>query len=115
LAIYTPDIEGKYTFKANVFNHENKKSISVESSNLTEEYDLKINEELLKNIADSTKGIFLFSDEFSIDKIIEIIKKETKPIVSKYISLYTSPVAYFVVLFLLLLEWIIRRIKGSMW
>jgi uncharacterized membrane protein len=111
-ATYIPEIEGKYTFRANISNLEDQKIISVENKILNEEFDLKINENLLRQIAVSTGGLFFFSDEFSIDEIIKTVKKKEIPVVSKQIQIYLSPGIYFLILFMLILEWTLRRIKG---
>ena len=112
LATYIPEIEGEYTFRASVSNLEDKKTISVENKLSNEEFNLKIKDDFLKEIANSTGGLFFFSDKFSIDEIIKIVKKKEVPIVSKQIHVYLSPVIYFVILFMLILEWTLRRIKG---
>lgn len=118
---FTPSTTGKYEIKAQIKTtgalkgsmiSEDKRSVIVMADANTEDYDLQVNDKLMKEIALNTKGIASTLDDFSINDMNQAVGKNIHPVIKKQLSLALFPGFYFVIFLLLAIEWIIRRLKG---
>ncbi|OGS21836.1 MAG: hypothetical protein A3J83_01920 [Elusimicrobia bacterium RIFOXYA2_FULL_40_6] len=118
---FTPNTTGKYEIKAQIKTtgvlkgsmvSQDTRSVIVMPDANTEDYDLQVNDKLMKEIALNTKGIAVSLDDFSINDMNQAVGKNAHPVIKKQLSLALFPGFYFVIFLLLAVEWIIRRLKG---
>ena len=126
LGRFTPKTTGKYELKARLRTAgsaggaglkgtlllEDSKQVAVVSDSNTEDYDLRVNDALMKEIAGATNGTVSTMENFSINAMKDSIGKNIRPVIKKQISLSLFPGFYFVIFLLLIIEWVIRRLKG---
>ncbi|MDI6641624.1 MAG: glutamine amidotransferase [Elusimicrobiota bacterium] len=87
---------------------------SVSSEVTTEEFDLQLNTKLLNDIATFTGGISAPLSNFSISELNSIVQSKIQPVVTEQLYFVSLPVVFFVIVGLLLFEWVIRRLQGML-
>lgn len=110
---------GTYTYTARVIsggNNETAKGIVIVKPLQLEYTETKANHDLLKQLASATGGQFIsFND---LDKLADLIKKRgtIKPVMYEqkdYRDLINQKWVFFLILFLLSVEWFIRKRNGA--
>ncbi len=116
---FTSDLIGKYRFNAAVYK--SGRFLAKESSFCdvaipdVELARLWLNEDLLKQIADITKGKYFHIEDIKKDtQILPKTALSQATMTSKQKSLWDSVYLYFIILFLLAAEWYIRRKSGML-
>ena len=117
-------ITGKYEIKAQIKEPaaaaggskymQDNRSVVVANESTTEEFDLQVNEKFMNDLAAFTNVDAQYIDNYSAKAMRLKLKNEARPAVKKEVSLSLFPGFYFAIFLLLMLEWIIRRIKGMM-
>jgi uncharacterized membrane protein len=114
---YIVDQPGKYTVTGRL--ERNNKIVASDTIQLLvtddsnkEELQLSLNKDLLTRIADLTGGQCLPMTNVNINDLAAVSARSAKPAIKKQVNLRAIPATYFIVLILLVVEWILRRLKG---
>ena len=108
---------GKLDYNIELFFGE-KSLIVSEGSVLVQESQIELNnvflnEKLLQKLSDATNGSFYnWTDRLSV--LNDINKKSNKEIFQSKIILHNSRLLFFIIIFVLTLEWMLRRKNGFM-
>ncbi|MBN1622572.1 MAG: hypothetical protein JW871_08275 [Endomicrobiales bacterium] len=90
------------------------KTVNVEPSLIQEEMFLNINEQMLNKIAKSSGGEYFSADGFSIDEILDKLKKVDSKIITEKIPLWHYTFWLVLIILSFLGEWFYRR-RNGMW
>jgi len=116
---FTPSLPGKYILKAwlekpgsNIVA-EDKKVVFIKKTVSSEDFNLQVNRPLMEKIAGITNADSFTLTDFSIDRINSRVKIKTVSGIKRQVNLWTLPVFCFIMIGLLLAEWLIKRIGDA--
>jgi len=116
---FTPSLPGKYILKAwlekpgsNIVA-EDKKVVFIKKTVSSEDFNLQVNRPLMEKIAEITNADSFTLTDFSIDRINSRVKIKTVSGIKRQVNLWTLPVFCFIMIGLLLAEWLIKRIGDA--
>ncbi|MFB0526416.1 MAG: glutamine amidotransferase, partial [bacterium] len=115
---YLAEEEGKYTFTATA--REGSKVLGADTVSCKvaipslEWENAQLNEPLLKELSDLTKGRYFHISSIESEEIILPEIRETTPVVKKVVAVWNNPSIFILLCVLLGIEWYIRRRSGMM-
>ncbi|MFB0527868.1 MAG: DUF1246 domain-containing protein [bacterium] len=115
---YLAEEEGKYTFAATAWEGSKLLGTDTVSCKVAipslEWENAQLNEPLLKELSDLTKGRYFHISSVESEEIILPEIKETTPVVKKVVAVWNNPSIFILLCVLLGIEWYIRRRRGMM-
>jgi uncharacterized membrane protein len=115
---YLAEREGKYTFTATAWEGAKVLGRDTVSCNVAipslEWENAQLNEPLLRELADLTKGKYFHISNIKSEEIILPEVRETQPVVKRVVAVWNNPSIFLLLCILLSIEWYIRRRSGMM-
>lgn len=115
---YLAEREGKYTFTATAW--EGSKVLGRDTAFCKvaipslEWENAQLNEPLLRELSDLTKGKYFHISSIESEEIILPEVRETTPVVKRVVAVWNNPSIFLLLCILLGIEWYIRRRSGMM-
>ena len=113
---YLAEQEGKYTFTATAWEGSKVLGRDTVSCNVAipslEWENARLNEPLLRELADLTKGKYFHISNIESEEIILPEARETQPVVKRVVAVWNNPSIFLILCILLSIEWYIRRRSG---